>query len=258
MNRDIFLVGNWKMYITSQKEAESLAAGVVRGVEAVKPSKNIHTVLCPPHPHLKPVQKELKRDIVLGAQNVWHEDRGAFTGEVSAKMLKDVLCEYVIVGHSERRKYFGEDEELVNKKVKAVLQHNMRPIIAIGEKERDGRVRDVITRQLNGALDGVSAKEVKKVLIAYEPVWAIGTGQAAQPDDVMSVRILIRKLLGKLYSEKTAQSVPVLYGGSTDSKNINNFVFGAEMDGALVGGASAKADEFVKMVENISNKQVNK
>lgn len=249
--KKLYLIANWKMNPTTQAEAKKLVSDVLRGIKSLK-AKNVEVVFCPPFPYLP-----LFSSVHLGAQDVYFEDSGAYTGEVSPKMLKDLGCKYVIVGHSERRQYFGETSETINKKLKAVLKNKMTPILAIGEKDRDGEPNTtwyaIVKQQLTEALDGISAAKMQKIIIAYEPVWAIGTGVAATADDALTAKLLIQKTLAQLYSKSLAQKVPVIYGGSTDSKNIAQFVQEAQMNGALVGGSSLKAKEFVQMAEAIRN-----
>lgn len=233
----------------SENDAKKLARNVVALLRAVKKRGNTRIVLCPPFTFLLPVASLLGYGAELGAQNCHFEDSGAYTGEVSAKMLKSLKCRYVIVGHSERRNYFNEDSKLINKKLHSVLKNGLTPVLAVGEKE--GESVKVIERQLKEALEGVSGAKAKNIIIAYEPVWAIGTGKSATADNAMSARIMIRKVLAAFYPKTTANKIPVLYGGSTDSKNIVRFTKDAQMDGALVGDSSLNAKEFIKMVEEI-------
>ncbi|MDX1607623.1 MAG: triose-phosphate isomerase [Candidatus Spechtbacterales bacterium] len=251
-SKKIYLAGNWKMNPVTLKQAEKLAKDTAEGFGKIKNKKNVEIILCPPFSYLEAVGRHIptkSNSINLGAQNCYFEDSGAYTGEVSAKMLKDIGCKYVIIGHSERRKYFREDSELINKKIKSALKHSITPILAVGESDNEP-VR-IVKEQLAGALEGLSVARAKKLIIAYEPIWAIGTGNAATANDAMSARILIQKVLDKLYTRATANTVPILYGGSTNSKNINTFIKDAEMDGALVGGSSLDAKEFIKMAKQI-------
>lgn len=244
--KKLYLIANWKMNPTTPKQAEKLAGEIVLRLKKVKPSRKLETVLCPPFLYLPNViAKTFGGAIKQGGQNCHFEDSGAYTGEISPKMLKNAGCKYVIIGHSERRMYFEEKGELINKKITAALKNKLVPILAVGEKK--GESLSVVKGQLKGALKNISEKDIKKIVIAYEPVWAIGTGNPATPDEALSAKILIQKTLGELYSAKLAGLVPVIYGGSTDSKNILSFIEEGGMDGALVGGSSLKASEFVKM-----------
>ena len=248
-NKKKYLVANWKMNPVSSKDAGKLAWDIVGGFNKIRSKKGLDIVICPPFPFLQIVAQKLGPGVKLGAQNCYFEDSGAYTGEVSAKILKSLNCHFIIVGHSERRKYFNEDSLLVNKKVKAVLKNGLVPILAVGEKA--GESVKVVERQLRGALKDISGAKAKNIIIAYEPVWAIGTGRAATADDAMGAGIMIKRVLADLYSKTTADKVPILYGGSTDSKNISRFTKDAGMDGALVGGSSLNAKEFIKMAQAI-------
>ncbi|PJA64006.1 MAG: triose-phosphate isomerase, partial [Candidatus Portnoybacteria bacterium CG_4_9_14_3_um_filter_43_11] len=196
----------------------------------------------------------------LGAQDCFWENKGAYTGEISSLMLKDLGCQYVIVGHSERRKYFGESDEIINRKLKAVLKNRMKPVFCVGEETRDSlngngkQINEmglIVGEQLEKGLIGISTERIREIIFAYEPIWAIGTGQACLPDDAMKARLFIRKILSKLYSRETAEKARIVYGGSIDSKNVSDYVKNAKMDGILVGGASINASEFNKIVEKI-------
>jgi len=253
--KKLYLIGNWKMNPTNTKEAKKLASDILRGVKKIK-IKNVEVIICPPFTYFAPIKLPNQKAMHLGAQNCHFEDGGAYTGEISPQMLRNLGCEYVIIGHSERRGYFGEDSKLINKKLKAVLKNKMTPILAIGEKEKEGQGSiQEIKDQLTGALAGLKASEVKKIIFAYEPVWAISGGdkshKSAQPNDVLGMRIYIKKLLMDLYNKRLAENVPIIYGGSSNASNILGFMRDAEMDGALVGSASLDAEEFVKMAEII-------
>ncbi|HQP11019.1 MAG TPA: triose-phosphate isomerase, partial [Candidatus Omnitrophota bacterium] len=195
----------------------------------------------------------METNIGLGAQNVYWEDSGAFTGEISAPILKDIGVQYVIIGHSERRQYFGETDETVNKRIKAALKHDLTPIVCVGEvlKEREGnKTFDVIKKQCEGAFAGLTAEQMEKLIIAYEPVWAIGTGKTATPVQAQEVHQFIRKLLAKLYNDDVAQTVRIQYGGSVKPENSAELMSQPDIDGALVGGASLKADSFIGIIKN--------
>jgi triosephosphate isomerase (TIM) len=212
-------------------------------------------VICPPFTALRSVQTLLDSDRLsygLGAQNVHAEDDGAFTGEVSPRMLAALDVGYVIVGHSERRQLFGEDDRTVNSKVKAVFRHRMVPIVCVGEtlEEREaGGTESKVGEQIRRAFDGVEASDAASAVVAYEPIWAIGTGRNAEPADAGQVIGLIRETLGSLYSKEVADAVRIQYGGSVKAGNIRDFMAHPEIDGALVGGASLDPEEFALIVK---------
>ena len=246
MRRPI-LAGNWKMYKTLS-EATDFVRSIRRGLNDIK---SVDRVLCPPFTSLA-VLKDLlaATGIGLGAQNMHWAEEGAYTGEISPLMLKE-LCQYVILGHSERRAYFGETDEGVNRKIKAALPHGLKPIVCVGETETEydaGRTQEVVGGQVRGCLSGLTAEEVAGLVVAYEPVWAIGTGKAATPAGAGAViGLTIRGTIAELYDEGTAQAVRVQYGGSVKPANVAEFMAHPDIDGALVGGASLKPD-FVELV----------
>ncbi len=246
--RTPFIAGNWKMHKTVAQALET----VRRLRPKVSDITTVEIAVCPPFTALYAVAEALKAsNIKVGAQNVFWEDEGAYTGEISPVMLKELVT-YVIIGHSERRKYFGETDEIVNRKVKAALRHGLRPIICVGEvlEEREaGKTEEVVRRQVLGAYRDIPAEEARLTTIAYEPVWAIGTGKAATPADANSViGLVIRGTLADLYGEEVAQAIRVQYGGSVKPDNIAGFMKQPEIDGALVGGASLKPDVFAEIV----------
>jgi triosephosphate isomerase len=248
MRRPI-LAANWKMNKTIA-EAIDLVRGIRRGLNEVKA---VDGVICPPFTALAAVKDLLlATDIGLGAQDMYWEEKGAFTGEISPAMLQE-LCRYVIVGHSERRAYFGETDAGVNRKTIAALAHNLVPIVCVGETEAQyeaGQTEAVVGGQVRGCLAGLSAGQVSGLVIAYEPVWAIGTGKAATAAGAGAViGLTIRGVIAGLYGEATAQAVRVQYGGSATPANIAEFMVHPDIDGALVGGASLKPD-FVDLVRN--------
>jgi triosephosphate isomerase (TIM) len=231
-------------------EARILVIELLQGLREIK---GIDIVLCPPFPSILPVAAMLEgTSIDVGAQNMHWEASGAFTGEVAPPMLAE-FCKYVIIGHSERRAYFGETDATVNRKVIAALEHKLIPIMCVGETLDDneaGITADVVTRQLNEGLKGVSADQISSIVIAYEPVWAIGTGKAATAEGAKHViGDLIRGRLGQLYGDELAEAVRILYGGSVKASNAGEFFKYPDIDGALVGGASLKASEFVPIVQ---------
>ncbi|MCD6289357.1 MAG: triose-phosphate isomerase [Anaerolineae bacterium] len=246
--RTPIIAGNWKMNKTIS-EAEALVKEMLDGLTAIQ---SVEKVLCPPFIDLDRVASLIQgTNISLGAQNMHWEEKGAFTGEISPLMLKDI-CQYVILGHSERRTYFGETDEIVNRKVKAALSHGLTPIICVGETEAQydaGETESVVRRQVEGVLAGLSAEQVAGLVIAYEPIWAIGTGKAATAEQAQKViGGVVRATIAQLYSQATADQVRIQYGGSTNSKNIKEIMSQPDVDGALVGGASLRPAEFVAMV----------
>ncbi|RKY05578.1 triose-phosphate isomerase [Candidatus Poribacteria bacterium] len=243
------IAGNWKMNKTVG-EAVQLVEELKKLVADVK---DVEIAVAPPFTALYPVAQALKgSNIKLAAQDVFWEDSGAYTGEISPVMLKDLGCQYVIVGHSERRQYFGETNETVNRKVKAVLRHGMRPIMCVGEKleEREaGKTMEVVKDHVVGGLEGLSEEEMERVVIAYEPVWAIGTGRTATPQQAQEVHQFIRELLAEMFSKETAERVRIQYGGSIKPENIAGLMAQPDIDGGLVGGASLQAESFAKIVK---------
>ena len=249
MRRKI-IAGNWKM----NKDIHETAALIEDLKVRLKDYRNeAAVVLCPPFPSLVVAGSLLGGSpMKLGAQNMSERDDGAFTGEVSSRMLKAIGCEYVIVGHSERRQYFKETDELVNAKAKKALAAGLIPIICVGEtlQEREGGITDrIITAQVKGVLHELSPEQLSHCVIAYEPVWAIGTGKNATPDQANQVHMLIRKLVGQMYTWKSAEGLAIQYGGSVNDKNARELLSQPDIDGALVGGASLKSDAFVAIIQ---------
>ncbi len=248
--RKKLIAGNWKM----NKDIHETATLVEDLKTRLKDFKNeVGVVLCPPFTSLV-VAKSLMKDsaLKLGAQNMSQNDDGAFTGEVSVKMLMSVGCEYVILGHSERRQYFKETNELINAKVKKALKAGLTPIVCVGEtlEERESNITDkIISTQINGVLHELSSAEIEKCVIAYEPVWAIGTGKTATPDQANQVHRLIRKLVSQLYSWAIAEKLIIQYGGSMNDKNASDLLTQSDIDGGLIGGASLKTDAFVAIIQ---------
>ena len=241
-----FIAANWKMN-TTVTEATRLVHEMLDRLDKIA---GVEKVLCPPFISLVAIQELLKGSSVkLGAQNMHFEVKGAFTGEISAVMLTG-LCEFVILGHSERRQYFGETDELINKKILAVLRNGLKPIFCVGEKLEEneaGKTKEIIARQMSQGLSNV--KPTPDIVIAYEPIWAIGTGRAASGEQAAATIKFIRNMLSKLWNVNAARDLRILYGGSVTSSNIGEFISQPEIDGALVGGASLKAEEFVSIVE---------
>jgi triosephosphate isomerase (TIM) len=242
------IAGNWKMNKTST-EARDLASKLIPLVSGVK-DRDI--VLAPPFTSIPAVAETIKgTNMALSAQDLFWEEKGAFTGEISAEMLLDLGCEYVIIGHSERRQFFGETEETVNKKVRQALNKGLLPIVCVGELlgEREaGKANEVIERQVIGALKGVAAAEMQKIVIAYEPVWAIGTGKTATPDQANEIHAFIRQKIKSMYNGDVAGSLRIQYGGSVTPENVSTLMAKPDIDGALVGGASLKPESFAALV----------
>jgi triosephosphate isomerase len=247
--RRTFIAGNWKMNL-DRAAAVALAGAVAKGSAG---SAAVDVAVCPPSVYLDAVCGAISGSAIgLGAQNMYFAANGAFTGELSAAMLLDIGCRYVILGHSERRHILGETDELVNKKTHAALAAGLAPIVCVGEKleEREaGRTADVIRSQVDGSLAGVSADQMRRIVIAYEPVWAIGTGRTATPDQAEEVHVDLRRLLAARYNTDVAEAVVIQYGGSVNAKNAAELLAQPNVDGALVGGASLKADEFLSIVQ---------
>jgi len=241
--------GNWKMNKTSM-EAENLVRKLILELNSYE---DVETVVFPPFPYLQKVKTLLQgTGIAVGAQNMFWEEKGAYTGEVSPLMLVDVGCRYVILGHSERREYFGETDEKVNRKIKAALRFGLRPLVCIGEKleeRKKGLAEKVVESQLRGSLSGLNPSQISQIVIAYEPVWAIGTGETATPQQAQKMHKFIREILERICGEKIAQSVRIQYGGSVRPDNIRELMDQPDIDGALVGGASLDAISFVKIVK---------
>jgi triosephosphate isomerase len=248
MGRLPFMAGNWKMNKTVGE-----ALDLVRELKAsLSGVQGVEVAVAPPYTALYAVHRELVgSSIHLAAQNLYWEEKGAFTGEVSPLMLKEVGCHYVIIGHSERRQFFGETDETVNRRIKAALAQSLKVIFCIGEtlKEREeGKTFSVIERQVDGGLRGLGEREMKDMVIAYEPVWAIGTGKTATPEQAEEVHRFIRGRLEKLYSRGVSEEIRIQYGGSVTPENVQGLMNQPDIDGALVGGASLKAESFSKIV----------
>lgn len=245
----MFVAGNWKMN-TDLVTARSLARDVV---EAVGDPGEVAVVMCPPFVSLHDVSEVVRNTpIDLGAQNVHEEESGAYTGEVSAPMLRSVGCRYAIIGHSERRQYFAETNETVNKKIKQALAHDLRPIVCVGEtldERNGGRATEVVGRQLDGALAGITAGDSAHLTLAYEPVWAIGTGETASPEQAQEMHAFIRRRFEERFDAEAAGAVEILYGGSVKPQNAAELFEKEDVDGGLIGGASLKAADFAAIVQ---------
>ncbi|MDR3560202.1 MAG: triose-phosphate isomerase [Negativicutes bacterium] len=245
--RKPIIAGNWKMHKTV---AEAVA--LIQDLSKLVAGAAADVVVCPTFTALYPAKSALASGIKLGAQDVYWENKGAFTGQIAPVMLKDVGCDYVIIGHSERRQFFAETDETVNKKLKAVIAEGLTPIFCVGESlaEREaGTTEKVVGGQVKNGLAGIPAEQVAALVIAYEPIWAIGTGRTASADDANAVCAFVRKTVAGLYDEATAQKVRVQYGGSVKPENIAELMAKSDIDGALVGGASLDAATFAKIVK---------
>ncbi|OPH52168.1 triose-phosphate isomerase [Paenibacillus ferrarius] len=247
MSRKPIIAGNWKMFKTVSEAVSfvnEIKSSTVEGVESV---------ICSPFTNLPALVEAAKgTDVHVGAQNLHFEDNGAFTGEISGVMLKDLGVEYVIIGHSERRAYFAETDEIVNKKVVAAFKHGLTPILCVGEKleEREaGQTKDVCKVQTEAAFAGLSAEQAAQVVIAYEPIWAIGTGKSSTAEDAQDVIGYIRQLVSGLYGASVADAVRIQYGGSVKPNNIAEYMAQPDIDGALVGGASLEAASYIQLVQ---------
>jgi triosephosphate isomerase len=242
------MAGNWKMYKTVA-EAVDLVEALLRGLGDV-PDREV--LICPPYTALHALSPIVQNTpIALGAQDFFYEKEGAFTGAISPAMLRDLGCSYTIVGHSERRQVFGEGDALINRKLHAALAHDLRVILCVGETkpQRDaGEAEKVVLQQLHGGLANVSAAQMERVVIAYEPVWAIGTGDTATPADAQGMHATIRATLSELYRADLASTVRIQYGGSVKPDNVDDLMSQPDIDGALVGGASLKADSFLRII----------
>jgi triosephosphate isomerase (TIM) len=243
-----FIAGNWKMNL-NRASAVALAEGLVKATAGID---GVDVAVCPPSCYLEAVGKAIAGSkVALGAQNMYHEKDGAYTGELSAAMLCDLGCRYVILGHSERRHILGETDAAINKKVLAALAAGLTPIVCVGEllSEREaGRTSAVIRTQFEGSLAGLTAEQMEKLVIAYEPVWAIGTGKVATPQQVEEVHLDLRKIMTERYNQNVAEKVCIQYGGSVKPDNAAVLLGQPNIDGALVGGASLKVDQFMGII----------
>ena len=250
--RTPFVAGNWKMNLTGE-EARALVAALLPELQAIT---NIDRAVCPPFPYLMALGNMLSgTGVGLGTQNLFWEEKGAFTGEVAPKMVAE-FCQYVILGHSERRQHFGETDETVNRKVKAAYKVGLTPIVCVGETRAEneaGQTAEVVTRQVRRGLDGLTVEQANTLVIAYEPVWAIGTGLAATSDGANAVLAnYIRPTLREMFGEQVAQAVRIQYGGSVTAANAAEYFGQPDIDGALVGGASLKPADFLAIVKAAS------
>jgi len=242
------IAGNWKMNMNLH-QSQKLVSEILNGLG--KDSK-VEVIVCPPFTSLSEVNSLLKgTQVKLGAQNMYYEESGAYTSEISADMLKSVGCEYVILGHSERRVIFNESDELINKKIKTALAKELKPIFCIGElleQRESGETMIVITGQIEKGLEGITSDQMKNIIIAYEPVWAIGTGKTATPQQANEVHLFIRELVAKKFSTVVAENLIIQYGGSVKPDNAGELLSQKDIDGALIGGACLKADSFLSII----------
>ncbi|WIV10387.1 triose-phosphate isomerase [Proteiniborus sp. MB09-C3] len=240
------IAGNWKMNKTIE-EAIQLVKEIKSNLK-----DGVETVVCVPFTALSEVKKEISgTKLKLGAQNMHWEESGAFTGEISPLMLKEIGVDFCIIGHSERRQYFGETDEMVNRKIKSALKHGISPIVCVGEtlEQREANIeKKVVETQILKAFDGIVAEEVEKIVIAYEPIWAIGTGKTATKEEANEIIAFIRKIIMNKYQQEISDKVRIQYGGSVKPDNITDIMNQSDIDGALVGGASLKPEEFIKLV----------
>ena len=245
--RKPIIAGNWKMNNTI---SDSLA--LIEEIKKHKLNENVEAVVCVPFTSLSEVKKAIEStNIKLGAQNLHWEENGAYTGEISPLMLKEIGIDYCIIGHSERRQYFNETDETVNKKIKTALKHNIKPIVCVGEtlEEREaGREEEIVKEQVLKAFEDIDIKDVENIVIAYEPIWAIGTGKTASSEDANQMCNFIRNIIKDKYNENTAKNIRIQYGGSVKPNTIKELMEKEDVDGALVGGASLVAEDFVKLV----------
>ncbi|NTW97322.1 MAG: triose-phosphate isomerase [Oscillochloris sp.] len=246
--RTPIIAGNWKMYKTVA-EGRELVAGLLAGLGEVADRE---VVVCPAYTALSAIGDQVAGTAIsLGGQDVFYEAQGAFTGAVAPQMLRDVGCTYVIVGHSERRQFFGDTDATVNRKLHAALANSLRPIMCVGESkpQRDGGLAEaIVTAQVRAGLADVTATQLLNVVIAYEPIWAIGTGDTATSADAQAMHAAIRATLAELYGDEVAQTVRIQYGGSVKPDNVDELMAQPDIDGALVGGASLKADSFLRII----------
>ena len=245
------IAGNWKMH-NDLSESQNLITKLTSGLSGKK--YNCDIIICPPFTSLSEASSLIKdTPVKLGAQNMYFQESGAYTGEISAKMLKSVGCEYVIIGHSERRTIFKESNGLINEKIKAALKAGLKPIFCIGEtlEEREkGKEKEVLKTQLSGGLDEISLDEMKQIMVAYEPVWAIGTGRTATPAQAEEMHEYIRNYIQDDFTPEVAENLIIQYGGSVKPDNARDLLSQKNIDGALVGGACLKADSFIGIIES--------
>lgn len=244
--RKPIIAGNWKMHKTVAEAIEAC-----RILETLVQDNQVETVICAPFTCLSALAALGMKKAKIAAQNMFYEEQGAYTGEISPVMLRDVGCDYVIIGHSERREYFGETDETVNKKVHTALKFDIKPIVCVGEsleQRKNGQTESLVTSQVEQAFSGVDEADAQKIVVAYEPIWAIGTGETASAEEANRVIKIIRATLKNLYSEEVAANIRIQYGGSVKLENIKELMEQSDIDGALVGGASLNPETFASMI----------
>jgi triosephosphate isomerase len=248
------IIGNLKMNLISAQEREQYLKSFKKEITGKK-LNNVEIVLCPPAIHLENFGKILGKKVFLGGQNCFWEDKGSYTGEISPLMLKNFGCEYVIIGHSDRRKYFGETDETISRKINLVLKNNLKPVICVGENwEQKVKGIDVVARQLRDCLEGVTGGKIENIIICYEPVWAISSNKpdhVPETNEIMGAGLVIKRFLVGKYGARIAEKVRIIYGGSVSSVNVNETCVGARMEGALVGKESLTPREFLKICKII-------
>lgn len=247
--RTPLIAGNWKMN-TNIEDGLEIAKGLVEFSNNFNENRDI--LICVPFTSLYSIKEVVKdSNVKIGAQNMYFEDKGAFTGEISPLMLKDIGVDFVLIGHSERRQYFGEDNELLNKKIKSAIFHDIKPILCVGEtlcQRENNMAKEVISDEIKGAFVDVSIEDMRNIAIAYEPIWAIGTGKTATSDQAQEILSFIRDLINDLYGNEISDNIRLLYGGSVKANNATDIMGKVDIDGALVGGASLKLEEFTKII----------
>ena len=247
-NKSKYIIANWKMNPVSFSEADNLIRTIKKNIKKLK---NTKIIICPPAVYLSKIKTNANFE--LGIQNIFWEDKGAYTGEISATMAKNLKVKYAIIGHSERRKYLLETDEAINLKIKAALRNKINSVLCVGEtlkEKQQDKASEIVVNQIREALNNIPLQIANnKLQIAYEPVWAIGTGEMPSLDEIMSANLLIKKTVANLYNRETAEKMLILYGGSVNSKNAFDFVDKTGMDGLLIGGASLNASEFVRIVK---------
>lgn len=249
--RNFLIAGNWKMNC-GPKETSVLLQGIKNSDITIP--EQVDVLVCPPMISLTTASRELKDqdDIALGAQNMYSEDNGSYTGEVSTQMLNEIDCGYVILGHSERREYFGETDKTVNAKATKAVSDGLRPVICVGESLKQRKADEherVVRKQVEAAILGIEAENASQLVIAYEPIWAIGTGESATPEQAQEMHKMIREVLADSYSQEEANQIQVLYGGSMKPHNAEELLSQPDVDGGLIGGASLKAESFTGIIE---------
>lgn len=249
MNK-VLIIGNWKMNPRTHKQAEQLLKMINKNLNKSMDTSEI--VVCPPFIYLKPAIKILKTKVKFGVQNCHWKQAGAYTGEISPAMIKDSGCKYVIIGHSERRKYFKETDSAINKKVLAAINEGLKVILCVGEKENQN-MASVVKKQLQQGLAGVSRIQAEKLIVAYEPVWAIGSGNPCSADKALEAKLFIKKTISNIYGRNLGDKLPIIYGGSVNSKIVKKYIKQARMNGLLIGGASLDAREFVNIIEEVND-----